>query len=231
MRKTLAVAAVCTVCTLTMASGRVPTITTQGTGWNLTTRLGVTSLSPSRPYTVTFATAAMKARYTPYLTAAVAQAKAAGVRLAIGGVETVDPAKCGPVGHVQITEMYRPLHKPGYSQGMPCPHPAKGVGVGGIAAIDSEYFDGSYRIAASIVRNTVVHETLHALGLDHPNYDMDKDGVVEKFECVATPYGNKPIMCEPNGGYRTAADAGKLTGFDLNGLKALLANARVQGIK
>ncbi|MFI9076413.1 hypothetical protein ACIGW8_07895 [Streptomyces sioyaensis] len=44
-----------------------------------------------------------------------------------------------------------------------------------------EYFDGSYRIAASIVRNTVVHETLHALGL--------------------------------------------------NGLKALLANARVQGIR
>ncbi len=54
----------------------------------------------------------MKARYTPYLTAAVAQAKAAGVRLAMGGVETVDPAKCEPVGHVQITEMYRPLNKP-----------------------------------------------------------------------------------------------------------------------
>lgn len=53
---------------------------------------------------------------------------------------------------------------------------------------------------------------------------------VEKFECVATSYGNKPIMCDPNGGYRTTADADKLTGFDLNGRKALLANARAQGV-
>lgn len=231
MRRTLAVAAAISVCTLTTAPAGAAALTIKGTGWNLTSRLGVTGLSPSRSYTVTFATAAMKARYTPYLTAAVAQAKAVGVKLALGGVETVNPAKCGPVGHVQITEMYRPLQRPGYSQGMPCPHPPKGVGIGGIAAIDSEYFDGSYRIDTYVVRNTVVHEMLHALGLDHPNVDLDKDGVVENFECVATSYGNKPIMCDPNGGYRTTADAGKLTGFDLNGLKALLANARVQGVR
>lgn len=65
MRKTLVVAAAISVCTLTTAPGGAAALTTKGTGWNLTSRLGVTGLSSSRPYTVTFATAAMKARYTP----------------------------------------------------------------------------------------------------------------------------------------------------------------------
>ncbi|GAA2309857.1 hypothetical protein OHT20_06560 [Streptomyces caniferus] len=47
---------------------------------------------------------------------------------------------------------------------------------------------------------------------------------------MATSYGNTPIMCSPNGGYKTS-NAGRLTGYDVNGLKALLANAKAQGIK
>ncbi|MBQ1164563.1 hypothetical protein KBZ21_42030, partial [Streptomyces sp. A73] len=77
--------------------------------------------------------------------------------------------------------------------------------------------------------NTIVHEVLHALGLDHPNTDLDGDGTVEPYECVQTSSGNKPIMCSPNGGYQTS-NMGKLVGFDVNGVKALLANARAQGI-
>ncbi|WP_432144249.1 hypothetical protein [Streptomyces sp. bgisy084] len=104
MHKTLPVAAALAVCALAAVPTHAATLTTKGTGWKLTTQLGVTSLSPLRQYTITFATAAMKARYTPYLTAAVSQAKAAGLKLAIGGVEPVDPAKCGPVGHIQFTK-------------------------------------------------------------------------------------------------------------------------------
>ncbi|MEU8686605.1 hypothetical protein [Streptomyces sp. NPDC048611] len=237
MHKALPLAAALAVCALAAAPApaatpaRAAKLTTQGTGWQLTTRLGVTSLSPGRQYTITFATAALKARYTPYLTAAVSQAKAAGLKLALGGVEPVNPAKCGPVGHIQFTEMYRPLGRAGYSQGMPCPFPSRGVGTGGIVAINSEYWDGTWPMPAYKLRNTLVHEPFHALGLDHPNLDRDKDGKAADYECVAAPSGETPVMCSPNGGYRTATGMGRLTGFDLSGLKALLANARAQGIK
>ncbi|WP_406474632.1 hypothetical protein [Streptomyces platensis] len=231
MYKALPVAAALAVCALAAVPTQAATLATKGTGWQLTTQLGVTSLSPGRQYTITFATSAMKTRYTPYLTAAVAQAKAAGLKLAIGGVEPVNPAKCGPVGHIQFTELYRPLGRPGFSQGMPCPNPPKGVGTGGIVAIDSEYWDGTWPMPAYKLRNTLVHEPLHALGLDHPNLDLNKDGKTADYECAANPSGETPIMCSPNGGYRTAPGMGRLTGFDLNGLKALLANARAQGIK
>ncbi|GAA5610758.1 hypothetical protein CP981_07685 [Streptomyces platensis] len=231
MYKALPVAAAFAVCALAAVPTRAATLATKGTGWKLTTQLGVTGLSPGRQYTITFATSAMKTRYTPYLTAAVAQAKAAGLKLAIGGVEPVNPATCGPVGHIQFTELYRPLGRPGFSQGMPCPNPPKGVGTGGIVAIDSEYWDGTWPMPAYKLRNTLVHEPLHALGLDHPNLDLNKDGKTADYECAANPSGETPIMCSPNGGYRTATGMGRLTGFDLNGLKALLANARAQGIK
>ncbi|MGP8297060.1 hypothetical protein ACTPOK_03645 [Streptomyces inhibens] len=233
MRKTLVLAAAlaASACALAATPTQAATITTKGIGWKLATQLGVTSLSPSRQYTITFATAAMKTRYTPYLTAAVSQINAARVHLKIGGVETVDPNKCGPVGHIQIMEMYRPMGRGGYSQGMPCPNPPRGVGAGGIVAIDSEYWDGTWPMQTYKLRNTIVHEPLHALGLDHPNVDLNKDGKVADYECVAAAYGNTPIMCSPNGGYKTAGNMGKLVGYDIDGLKALLANARAQGIE
>ncbi|MBQ1163980.1 hypothetical protein KBZ21_38925, partial [Streptomyces sp. A73] len=42
-----------------------------GDGWKLTDWLGVYAASPSKTYTITFDTAAMKARYTPYYTEAL----------------------------------------------------------------------------------------------------------------------------------------------------------------
>lgn len=215
-------------CTVTPANAA--TLVTKGTGWKLTSDLGVYAASPSKTYTITFKTEAMRKRYTPYLTAAVSQVNAAGLHLKIGGVEPVDTTKCGPAYHVQITETYRPVGTAGWSKGVPCPYQPKGLGIGGIVQIDSEYWDGTWPIEDYKLRNTIVHETLHALGLDHPNYDIDKDGVVERYECVATSYGNKPVMCSPNGGYKTDANQGKLLAYDINGIKALLANARAQGI-
>ncbi|MGY5129684.1 hypothetical protein [Streptomyces nigrescens] len=59
--------------------------------------------------------------------------------------------------------------------------------------------------------------------------DLDKNGKAADHECVATPAGDTPDMCSPHGGYRTGTGMGRLTGFDLDGLQALLANARAQG--
>ena len=230
MRKSLACAAAAiAACALTSTPSHAVTLKTAGTGWKLTTQLGVTSLSPSRQYTITFATETLRKRYTPPLTAAVAQINSVGVHLKIGGVETVNTSKCGPVGHIQITELYRPMGRAGFSQGMPSPNPPKGVGIGGIVAYDSEYWTG-YKIETYKLRNTIVHEPLHALGLDHPNR-LDATGKEIAYGCVATSYATTPIMCSPNGGYTTATSMGHLTGFDTAGIKALLANAQAQGIK
>ncbi|AOP47499.1 hypothetical protein [Streptomyces lydicus] len=232
MRKALAgAAAALTACAVitTPTPTQAATLTTAGTGWKIATRLGVTSISPSRTYLITFATETLRKRYTPLLAPAVPQINAAGVHLKIGGVETVNPAKCGPAYHVQIIELYRPMGRAGFSQAMPCPNPARGVGTGGIVAYDSEYWTG-YPIEPYKLRNTLVHEPLHALGLDHPNR-LDAAGKEYPYACVATSYGNTPLMCSPNGGYKTATAMGHLTGYDTNGLKALLANAKAQGIK
>ncbi|NLU75594.1 hypothetical protein HCC61_23525 [Streptomyces sp. HNM0575] len=216
-------------CTATPVSAA--SVATKGTGWKLTSELGVTSASPSKTYTITFGTEAMRKRYTPYLTAAVSQVNAAGLHLRTGGVEANDPSACGPAYHIQFMEMYRPLGTPGWSQAMPCPNQPGGLGRGGLVAIDSEYWDGTWPVKDHVLRNTVVHEMLHALGLDHPNRDIDKDGTVEPGECVATSYGNKPVMCSPNGGYGTTANKGKLLAYDVNGIKQLIANAKAQGLK
>ncbi|MBQ1163825.1 hypothetical protein KBZ21_38145, partial [Streptomyces sp. A73] len=82
---------------------------------------GVYAASPSKTYTITFDTAAMKARYTPYYTEALKQLNAAGLHSKVGGVEPVDINQCGPAYHIQVTERYRPLGTPGWSKGVPCP--------------------------------------------------------------------------------------------------------------
>ncbi|OEU88121.1 hypothetical protein DB35_17060 [Streptomyces abyssalis] len=225
--------AVGTALIVTCAFGVTPAhaarLTVKGTGFRLATRLGVTSVSPSRQYTVTFASAELKRRYTPHLTAAVAQLRAAGVTMSVGGVERTDPSVCPPTGHIHYTEKYRPAGRGGYSLGRPCPDPAEGVAAGGVVTMDSEYHDGTWHIAPYQVRNTSVHEMLHVLGLDHPNLDLDGDGAAGPYECPAGPGGTRPVMCSPNGGHRTAG-AGRLTGFDIEGIEALLANARRQGV-
>jgi hypothetical protein len=213
----------------TKPASAAPPQTLAGTGFRVAARLGVTSVSPSRTYTVTFASARLKKRYAPYLTGAVAQMRAAGVRIAMGGVESVDPARCPPWGHIQYTQTYRPLGRGGYSKGLPCPHPAKGVAAGGVVTMDSEYFDGTWHMTPHELRNTFVHEMLHTLGLDHPNLDLDGDGEAARYECVTGPDGVKPVMCSPNGGYADAAAAGRLTPFEEKALRAMLANARGAG--
>ncbi len=236
MRKVFAVSAAVALsaCALTAAPTQAATITTHGTGWKLATQLGVTSASPSQTYTVTYQSDAIRKFYAPQIQRAVDQINAStDLNIAIGGVETMDPNKCGPDWHIQVMELENPMgdDHPGWSQGMPCPNPAMGMSRGGVVAMNSTYRDGSWPIKQETLQNTAVHEMLHAVGLDHPNTDLDTDGTVESYECVATSYGNKPIMCSPNGGYSTWNNVGKLVGYDINGLDALVANARAQGIQ
>jgi hypothetical protein len=235
MRKIYAAsAAALAACALSASPTQAATITTAGTGWKLATQLGVTSASPGQTYTVTYQSDAIRQFYAPQIQRAVDQINSStDLNLTIGGVETMDPNKCGPDFHIQVMELKNPMgdSHPGWSQGMPCPNPAQGMSRGGIVAMNSSYRDRSWPIKQETLQNTAVHEVLHAVGLDHPNYDIDKDGTFESYECVATSYGNKPIMCSPNGGYSTWNNVGKLVGYDINGLNALIANARAQGIQ
>lgn len=216
-------------CAFCVTPAHAARLTVNGSGFRLATRLGVTSVSPSRQYEVTFASVELKRRYKPHLTAAAAQLRAAGMKMSVGGVERADPPGCPPVGNIHYTEEYRPAGRGGYSLGMPCRHPERGVAAGGVVTMDSEYGDGTWHMAPHRLRNTAVHEMLHALGLDHPNLDLDGDGAASPYECPTGAHGTRPVMCSPNGGYANAR-AGRLTGFDLAAVDALLANARLQGV-
>lgn len=208
------------------------TATYSGTGWKIATFLGVKAISPTQQFTVTFASQTVKNRWAPKLTAAIAQLNATGVHIKIGGIETYpNTATCPVRGHVFVMEAYRPLGTAGYSRGLPCHDTENGAAWGGWVQMDSEYGAGTWKLADYLWKNLPAHEMLHAIGLNHANSDVNGNGVVENFECVKTSYGNSPLMCSPNGGYKTAANAGKLVGFDINGVKALLNNAKILGIK
>lgn len=206
------------------------TLTLSGTGWKAGVVHNITSIRPSQQYTVTFSSATTKNLTAKYLTKALPQINAAGVKLVIGGVETVEAGKCPPRGHIWIQRKYRPLGKAGFSRALPCYDSSDNSAFGGVVQMDSEYYDGTLKYPTYKMYNFHVHEVLHALGLEHPNYDKDRDGKVENYECVTTSYGNRPVMCSPNGGYSTSTNMGKLVGYDINGLKAMLNNARIQGI-
>ncbi|MFK8851189.1 hypothetical protein [Streptomyces sp. Ac-502] len=202
-----------------------------GTGWRIADRLGVRSIHPTQPYVVTFPSEELRARYTPYLSAAVAQLQQLGVHITLGGIETPDLTRCPPRGHIQYTEAYQPLGKPGYSQGLPCYDTVDHSAWGGWVRIDSEYWDGSWYITEQGRFHVFVHEMLHALGLDHPNTDLNGDGAVAAYECVQDSAGVTPLMCSPNGGYRDDVRAGLLTPFDAAGIRQALKNAVLTGVR
>ncbi|MFF9787145.1 hypothetical protein [Streptomyces nigrescens] len=201
-----------------------------GTGWRIATMCSVYCLSPSQQYTIHFPSQQLKDRYAPYLATALSQLTTAGVKMALGDTfETPDYTTVPPRGHIQWAEAYRPIGTPGYSQGLPCYNTSNNSVWGGYVRIDSEYWDGTWSITTVKLKNTLVHEMLHTLGLDHCNSDMNNDGVVASYETVKDTAGVTPIMTSPNGGYQDSR-AGQLTPYDLNGIKQLLANATALGV-
>lgn len=200
-----------------------------GTGWRIATMCNAYCLSPSQQFTITFASQALKDRYTPFLTAALDQLNTAGVHIAIGGIETPDYSTVPPRGHIQWAEAYRPIGTPGMSQGLPCYNTADNSVWGGYVRIDSEYWDGTWTLTDVKRKNIFPHELLHTLGLDHPNSDMNNDGVVASYEVVKDAAGVTPLMTSPNGGFQDTR-AGTLTPYDLTGIKQLLTNATALGV-
>ncbi|MFI0156191.1 hypothetical protein [Streptomyces lydicus] len=201
-----------------------------GTGWRITSQFRTYCLNPNQQYTITFPTQAIKDRYVPYLTTAVSQLVTAGVNLVIGGIETPDYNTVPPQGHIQYGEAYRPVGTPGYSQGLPCYNTANNSVWGGYVLIDSEYWDGTWTITTTKLKNTLIHELGHTLGLDHCNSDMNSDGTIASYEAVKDPAnGCTPVMASPNGGFQDSR-AGTYTPYDLNGFKQLLANATILGV-
>lgn len=207
-----------------------PTRVLSGTGWKANTDRHIESINPGQTYTLTFSSQTVKTRQAAYLAKAIPEIRAAGVDLVVGGIETVDATKCPAKGHIQIEEKYRPLNgAPGMSRALPCYDTTNNSAWGGIVQMDSEYYNGTWSMSTALKWNATPHEVVHVLGLDHPNYDKDGDGSVENFECVATSYGNTPLMCSPNGGYQTEANRGTLVGYDEAGIGQLVTNFGLEG--
>lgn len=204
-----------------------------GAGWRIADRLGVRSIHPTQQYVVTFPTETLKQRYSALLAPAITQLQQTGVHISLGGLEPPSYPNCPARGHVQFTEAYRPTGQAGYSQGLPCYNALDHSAWGGIVRMNSESWDPAvmtWPLPDYLRRSSPVHELLHAIGLDHPNTDLNGDGTVAAYECVKDSAGVTPLMCSPNGGFRDSR-AGLLTSFDKAGVQNALRNAPLTGVK
>jgi hypothetical protein len=208
-----------------------------GTGWKIWTSAGIHSLDRD-PYTITFATSASRTRLTPYAKAIASQLTAVtGTRFTVTTtIEAPPTGGCVKEHHLILGVKYRPTGAKGVSHAYPCytnrpGQPDNHTAWGGWVWMDSEYWSSSHWFSTNsttntaMTKNAVTHEFGHLVGLAHPNYDRDKDGTVEPFECVKNSAGRRPVMCAPSGGYMGATTGGKFTTeYDVPGLKQLVKN-------
>ncbi|MET8585787.1 hypothetical protein ABZX39_33690 [Streptomyces collinus] len=204
----------------------------KGTGWKAETADGIYSLSPD-PYTVVFADSTARSKLAKYFIAPAAQVTSSvGVPITVTTTLDTSPATSCPSRHrIVVHYAYRPMGTKGMSQAHPCYALADGSAWGGHLFMDSEYWTSSTWFSTNATTNearrkdAVTHELGHILGLAHPNYDKDKDGVVENGECVRNSAGLRPLMCSPNRSNPPVAEGGKFTReFDIPGLRQMLAN-------
>ncbi|WP_328582527.1 M12 family metallo-peptidase [Streptomyces sp. NBC_00370] len=185
-------------------------------------------------YTIQFASADAKTKLTPAAKQAAAQlTSVTGIKFTLSTTIKASTEACATTPRHVLTlgAKYRPLDgQAGMSGGWNCYNTADRSAWGGWAWIDTEYwtepnwFSTDATVNASKIKNAVVHEIGHTIGLDHPNKDLDGDGTVASFECDLTTDKYLPVMCSPNGGYTAAADGGKFTSLETPGLKQLAAN-------
>lgn len=224
---------------LILAPGRATAATPvySGTGWQIATKDGIHSLSP-KDYTFTFTDTSSRTRLTPYATAMASQlTSVTGTQFTVSTTIETPPAEgsCPAEHHLILGVKYRPTGVKGMSRAWNCytnrpGQPDYRAAWGGWTWIDSEYWYASWfstnsTVNAAQVKNAITHEVGHLVGLDHPNRDLDGDGVVEDYECARTTYGYLPVMCAPGlGGYTTASGGGQFTSIETPGLRQLVAN-------
>ncbi|MEU8469540.1 hypothetical protein AB0F30_16725 [Streptomyces sp. NPDC029006] len=229
-------AAILTITALLLASttarGATTTPLYASTGWKAETAQGIYSLSPD-PYTIVFADDTARTKLAGYFTEPASQVTTSvGVPITVTTTLDTTPVGSCPARHrIIVHYTYRPLGTQGMSQARPCYNTVDGSAWGGHILMDSEYWTSSSWFSTTTTvneshrQNAVTHELGHILGLDHPNTDRDQDGVVEAYECVKNAAGWTPVLCAPNGGDRSSTGAGLFVpGYDLTGLKQLLAN-------
>ncbi|WP_392838691.1 hypothetical protein [Streptomyces sp. LN500] len=213
------------------AEAATPGQAVAGPGWNLISPTKTTSLAPGT-YTIEFDSTAARTKLTPYLklSAANTQKLTPGVKFVVSAtLQKRVTTGCQKARTIVVSLEYRPLGKAGYSQGGNCFNNADHSLWSGFMRIDTEWFyphwfsktasTNTYRI-----RNSITHEVGHAIGLGHPNKDLNHDGVVKDYECPLNKDKTRPLMCSPNGGAVTSVGAGKYTPLDVPGVKALVAN-------
>jgi hypothetical protein len=226
----LAAIAVSTALTAT-AEAATPGQVTSGTGWQLISAAETTSLAPGT-YTIEFDSTAARTKLTPYLkiSAAKTQAQTPGVKFVVSTtLQKRVTTGCQKRGTIVVSLEYRPLGKKGFSQGGNCFNTLDHSLWSGYIRIDTEWFyKGWFSTNATTntykIRNYTTHEFGHAIGLGHPNRDLNHDGVIRDYECPLNTDKTRPLMCSPNGGRVTSTGAGNYTPLDIPGLKALVAN-------
>jgi hypothetical protein len=232
------------VLALTAATLTSPVYT--GTGWKALTTEGIYSLSPD-PYEIVFADTTARSKLAKYFLLPAAQVtRSVGVPITVTTTLDATPLGTCPARHrIIVHYLHQPMGQPGMSQARPCYATGNNSAWGGHLLMDSEYwtvaswFSTDPTVNEARRKDAAAHELGHILGLDHPNTDVDRDGIVEAGECVKNTAGLKPLLCSPNRGNPLARPARTGTGpvaynvmeagrfskdFDLPGLRQLLAN-------
>jgi hypothetical protein len=203
---------------------------TKGTGWTLGNPYQVTSIAPVT-YTITFDSVAARTRLTPYMKQAAYETQrfTPGVRFVVSTtVRPMNKNGCQTSRTISVSLEYRPVGLKGVGWGGNCYVLADHSLHSGLLRIDTEWWYTNWFSANTVtngqrIKNAVLHEFGHAIGLGHPNTDLDRDGVVESHECVKNTNGWRPVLCAPYGG-NFNSDAGKWTVLERSGLYALVRN-------
>lgn len=211
----------------------------EGEGWEAMSH--VESISNSTPFVINFGSQTALDVLYPYALAVEATIEAStdidvtvSTDLYLDGTPT-----CAEVPYHTITLRYKyaPSGVVGRSIGINCIASGDASVWGGWTYIDTthmddpNYYNNFVGSADSWRKNIVTHEVSHVLGLSHPN-PHDANGNEILAPCTDPAYV-QPLMCiwpyndRPLGGYLAAANAGKLTPYEVSGFQQLVANDNI----
>ena len=226
MRRTLTLAALVAAFFMSSSPAQTNEPVLSGEGWTTFRDIPITSIDSTYPYVLNFGSEAAESRLRPYAEDVARQLReTTGLDITVSTDLNQDGERtCYTHPYHQITLGLKksPVPTEGNSRAYPCYSTGDNSAWGGWLFMDADYwsrpgwFCGHEARNESAIRNAVLHEVVHVLGLDHPN----RDG--EPFECV--PEGVQPVMCSPRGGYLSATNGGTLTTYDKAGLVQLVEN-------